>query len=143
MKKMMSYQESKAFMKDKGITSMEDYLKWYDKNEEEYKKIGLPRRPDIYYSGINDDVLQTMCELYLNSNNKIVDGIQLLDETSADGIFRIGLMYKFLEYYVVFETFNNPIKLLIEDEIVLVTKDYKEAANCYMNISHEILSEYE
>jgi len=48
-KSMMTYEEAKAYLKDKGLRTKEEYKIWWIANKKENLWIGLPQNPEIYY----------------------------------------------------------------------------------------------
>lgn len=59
---MLTYQEAKNYLKDKGLKTKEEYDNFWNKNRKECIRIGLPKNPDEYYGrkshnhGIVDEV---------------------------------------------------------------------------------------
>jgi hypothetical protein len=46
----MTLKEAKSYIKNKGLKNKRDYLNYWYLNKIECRRIGLPQRPDKYYS---------------------------------------------------------------------------------------------
>jgi len=51
---MMTYNESKQFLKDKGLKGEKAYNEYWNANKIKCQEIGLPRHPHLYYANTKE-----------------------------------------------------------------------------------------
>jgi len=121
--KMMSYQQSKAFMADKNIQSPEEYQKWYNTNREYLESIGLPEHPDRYYSNPENvrtyfnDIAEDNVEIFALQNQE--EGLGMARSVINKAVNEHGIRHKDLVDIIIFEMdkIQSKIKCKIREEI--------------------------
>ena len=68
MKKMMTFNEAKAFVKTLNLKNEWEFHRWYNANRKMAEEMGLPEHPDITYQIQEEKELQERIDNYLNNN---------------------------------------------------------------------------